>query len=162
VLTFWGVTAAIVLPMILAVALVGMDMRADLSDLKAAKQVDDSGAVPFGWPDLSERGEVTIRVRMIGYMMNGDPSLRDGTSVSSFVLLPEAGHFLHPAHRIPSQSVVVWTTKPVAFRYRQLVWVSGALSRTIRRSRDDEPAYALISADVIPAAEHDIREWFRP
>jgi hypothetical protein len=148
--------------MILAVALVAMDMRADLSDLKPASEVDDRGAVPVGWPDLKERGEVSVRVRMIGYMMDEDPSPRDGTPVNSFILLPEAGQFLHPAHRIPNESVVVWATKPVVYRYRQLVWASGALNRTIGRSRDAEPAYALVSADVMPAAEHDIRRWFRP
>ena len=148
--------------MILAFVLVAMDMRADLSDLKPASLVDDSGAVPLGWPDLSGRGEVSVRVRMIGYMMDEGPGPRDGTSVNSFILLPEAGQFLHPAHRVPNQSVVIWATKPVVFRYRQLVWASGRLNRTIRRSEEAEPAYALVSADVMPAAEQDIRKWFQP
>ncbi len=161
-LTFWSITAAIVLPTILAVALVATDMRADLSDLRSTGKVDSDGAVPLGWPELNERRQDSARVRMIGYMMDEDPGWRDGTSVHTFILLPEAGRLLHPAHRIPGQSVAVWSTKPVVFRNRQLVWASGALNRTIRRSRDDQPDWAMISADVRPATENDIRKWFRP
>jgi hypothetical protein len=47
-----------------------------------------------------------------------------------FILLPEAGQFLHPAHRISNQMVEVRPTHPLAFRYRELVWASGILNRT--------------------------------
>lgn len=77
--------------MVLAVALVGMDMRADRSDLKPPGQADENDALPVGWPELNERGELPTRARMIGYMMDHIPGQRDGASVSSFLLLPEAG-----------------------------------------------------------------------
>ena len=81
-LTFLCVTAAVVRPMILAVVLVAMDMRADLSDLKPASEVDDRGAAPVRWQDLSERDEVFVSVQMIGYKMDETPSARDRTSVN--------------------------------------------------------------------------------
>src|SRR5580698_5451517 len=56
-LTLWTIIAALVFPMILAVALVGMDMRSDLSELKSTGKMDDKGAVPIGWPDLERRHE---------------------------------------------------------------------------------------------------------
>ena len=135
-LSFWVTAAVIVLPIILAIALVGTDMRADLSDLKPVSQLDNRGTVPVAWVGL-ERARRRFRSRPHDRLHDKRKTgQRDGTAVSSFVLLPEAGQFLHPAHRIRNQSVVVWASKPVVFRYWQLVWASGALSRTIRRSRD--------------------------
>jgi hypothetical protein len=87
--------------MLLALAFVAMDMRSDLSELKSSGQVDEKGAVPVGWPDLERSYNGPGRVRMIGYMMDGYQASRDGATVEMFVLLPDAGQFLHPAHRIP-------------------------------------------------------------
>jgi hypothetical protein len=148
--------------MLLAVALVGMDMRSDLSELKSTGQVDDKGAVPVGWPDLERQHKSPQRVRMIGYMMDGYQPSRDGATVDMFVLLPEAGQFLHPAHRIPNQMVEVRPSQPVVFRYRDLVWATGTLNRTMSSRGDDKAAYAMIAAEVNPATERDIGKWFRP
>lgn len=161
-LTFLSIAAAIVLPVLLAVALVAMDMRADLSELKSTARVDENGAQPMAWPRLKERAEISGRVRMLGYMMDEQRRVRDGERVNTFVLLPEAGHFLRPAQRIPDQMVVVWSSHPVVFRNRRLVWVSGTLERTIRRSGEDQPEYAMIFAQVSPAAAKDIGIWFQP
>jgi hypothetical protein len=38
-------------------------------------------------------------VLALGYMFEKDRALREGEWVRDFVLLPEAGHILHPAHR---------------------------------------------------------------
>jgi hypothetical protein len=141
---------------------VAIDMRSDLSELKSTGQLDDQGAVPVGWAALKGRDEVSGRVRMIGYMMEEHRPVRDGTRVDTFILLPEAGQFLHPPHRIPNQMVVIWPSYPAVFRSRELVWVSGTLNRTIRRSGEDQPAYAMIFADVSPATQRDIGKWFRP
>jgi hypothetical protein len=133
-LTPWAIIMALAFPMLLAVALVAMDMRSDLSELKPAGQADDKGAVPVGWPDLALQHESAGRVRMIGYMMDGYRPSRDGATVDMFVLLPEAGQVLHPAHRIPNQMVEVHPTHGVVFHNRDLVWASGMLNRTIGRS----------------------------
>jgi hypothetical protein len=159
--------------MILAFVLVAMDMRSDLDELKSSGQTDDKGAVPIGWPELEGRHDLSFahdpphwegqrRVRMIGYMMDGYKPSRDGGQVCMFILLPEAGQFLHPAHRIPNQMVEVWPTHSVAFRYRELVWASGILNRTIGSPGGKKAAYAMTDAEVRPASERDISKWFHP
>jgi hypothetical protein len=148
--------------MLLAVGFVGMDMRSDLSELKSTGQMDDKGAVPVGWPDLERWHDGPGRVRMIGYMMDGYQRSRDGATVDMFVLLPEAGEFLHAAHREPNQMVEVHPSHPVVFRYRDLVWASGTLTRTIGRPGDERADFAVTAAEVSPAAERDIGKWFHP
>jgi hypothetical protein len=152
--------------MLLAVGLVAMDMRSDLSELKSTGHVDDEGAAPVGWPDPARQhegsGRVRGRVRMIGYMMDGYRPSREGSTVDMFVLLPEAGQFLPPAHRIPSQMVEVHLSRPVVFHYRDLVWATGMLNRTMGSSGDEKAAYAMIAAEVTPATERDVVKWFRP
>ncbi len=88
----------------------------------------------------------------------------DGEPAKMFVLMPEAGHILHPAHRIPDQMVEVWPTGPIQFRFRSLVWSTGTLARTRgpHRWHDDKPLYAMTSADVRPAVESVITLWFKP
>jgi hypothetical protein len=161
-LTLWAIITALAFPMVLAVALVAMDMRSDLSELKSTGQVDDKGAVPIGWPDLERGREGPRRVRMIGYMMDAYQPSRDGATVDMFVLMPEAGQFLHPAHRIPNQMVEVRPSHPVVFHYRDLVWATGPLNRTMSTHGDDKAGWAMTGADVNPAADRDIGKWFRP
>jgi hypothetical protein len=161
-LTLWAIIAAMAFPMVLAVALVAMDMRSDLSEMKSTGQRDDKGAVPVGWPDLERGREGPRRVRMIGYMMDGNQPSRDGATVDMFVLMPEAGQFLHPAHRIPNQMVEVRPSNPVVFHYRDLVWATGTLNRTMSTHEDDKAGCAMTGADVNPAADREIGKWFRP
>ncbi len=161
-LTLWAIIAALSFPMLLAVALVAMDMRSDLSELKSTGRMDDKGAVPVGWPDLERGREGSGKVKMIGYMMDGYRPSRDGATVDMFVLLPEAGQFLHPAHREPNQMVEVRLSHPVVFHYRDLVWATGTLNPTMSAHRDDKAAWAMMGAEVDPAADRDIRKWFRP
>jgi len=153
--------------MLLAVALVAMDMRSDLSELKSTSKVDEKGAVPVGWPELERPHERpqpvgTRRVRMIGYMMDGYQPSREGDLVDLFILLPEAGQFLHPAHRIPNQMVEVRPSHAAVFHYRDLVWATGILNRTIGNAGDDKADWAMMAAEVTPAVERDIGKWFRP
>ncbi|HEY3824075.1 MAG TPA: DUF3299 domain-containing protein [Bryobacteraceae bacterium] len=162
-LTLGKIIAALTIPMILALVLVAMDMRIDLSELKSSGGIDEQGAVPLGWPNLEVSAHQDgRRVRMIGYMMDGYQPSRDGAQVNMFILLPEAGQFLHPAHRIPSQMVEIRPRHPVVFRYRDLVWASGVLNRTIGSTGDEKAAYAMSDAEVNRATEREIGKWFRP
>jgi hypothetical protein len=138
-----------------------MDIRVDLSELRAAViTVSEEDASLVGWSDLARRtGEGPAR--MLGYMMDGDQSSRDGAPVTMFVLMPEAGQFLHAAHRIPEEMVEVRMRDPKPFRYRQLVWAVGRLSRTMGSDRD-HAAWAMINANVEPASEREITRWFSP
>ena len=79
-----------------------------------------------------------------------------------FVLMPEAGHFLHPAHRIPEEMVEVWLNRPVWFKYRRLVWVSGTLTRTSNSPNSDKALFAMHNALITPAADPEIARWFTP
>jgi hypothetical protein len=160
-LTLWTILAALGFPLVLAYILVAVDMRSDLSELNPAKQVDDEGSIPVGWPEL-ERDGAQGRVRMIGYMMDGYQPSSDGAPVDMFILLPEAGQFLHPAHRIPNQMVEVRPPRPVPLRRRELVWAVGTLNRTTGKPGEEKAAWAMGDAEVEAAAERDIGKWFRP
>jgi len=123
-LTIWKIAGIIAFPLVAASILVSIDIRSDLSELKSA------GAETVGWSELASWKEAPGRVRMIGYMMDGYQPSRDGATVDMFVLLPEAGQLLHAAHRIPNQMVEVRPSRPVIFRYREMVWAVGMLNRT--------------------------------
>jgi hypothetical protein len=158
--------------MVLALILVAMDMRVDLDELRSSGKTDDAGTLAIGWSELKVPHEFSAaetagesrsgRVRMIGYMMDGYRPSRDGEQVEMFILLPEAGEFLHPAHRVPDKMVEVRPVHPIAFRYRQLVWASGTLNRTLARRGDDRAAWAMSDAEVSPASDRDIGKWFHP
>jgi hypothetical protein len=174
------ILCAVVLPLALAFVLVALNMRSDLSDLMPAESLPDGTGVLIGWQDLEipegktvsleqTRSQPERRVRMLGYMMDsygmdGRKPSQDGAPVRMFVLMPEAGHILHPAHRIPDQMVEVWLNSLVPFRFRSLVWSTGNLVRTRGPHgwQDDKPLYAMANADVQPAVESDITLWFKP
>jgi hypothetical protein len=160
-LTLWAILAAIGFPLFLAYILVAVDIRSDLSELNPAKNADDAGLVTIGWPDL-ERDGAQGRVRMIGYMMDEYQPSSDGPPVDMFILLPEAGQFLHPAHRIPNQMVEVRPRHAVPFRRRELVWAVGTLNRTTGKPDEDKASWVMRDAEVQAAAQRDIAKWFRP
>jgi hypothetical protein len=174
-----AIIAAIGPPLLLAYILVAADMRSDLSELKPTEACADKGTALVGWPELesAERDkrsgksgrpipfEIACgrpRARMLGYMMDGDNPSRDGDWVESFILLPEAGQLLHPAHRVPDQMVEVRLARPAAFRYRRLVWVSGALARVSGRRGPDKALYTMVDSIVEDAEDRDIARCFRP
>lgn len=155
---------AVALPLILEYALLTSDMRVDLSEMKPAQAMADPDIALIGWPDLvteAQPGNGKSRVRMLGYMMDGYVSIRDGESVEMFMLMPEAGQFLHPAHRIPEEMVEVWPKIRVPFKERSLVWVSGVLARAPKPS-GEHASYAMRNAAIEAASESDIKLWFRP
>lgn len=45
--------------------------------------------------------------RVVGYMMSGPKPIADGQPIAHFVLLPDAGSVLHPAHRFGDQMIDV-------------------------------------------------------
>jgi hypothetical protein len=156
------------LPLILAYVLVAADMRNDLSELKPAADSGDTALI--GWPDLNPgydrpaqtRWPSRTRVRILGYMMDGYKPVPDGAKAGMFILMPEAGHFLHPAHRIPEKMVEVWPVTPLPFQYRRLVWVWGLLGRVSGVPRRDSALFAMSGAEIRPADNTAIARWFIP
>jgi hypothetical protein len=151
--------------MFLTGALIAIDMRRDLSSLKAMPGRSVDGIRAVGWSDLAAiaPGEAA-QARMIGYMMEGYKPVPDDTPIENFTLMPEAGHLLHPAHRDSEEMVEVWLPLDMPVRYsdRKLVWVSGALRRKQGRIQDGVAAFTMSNAEVRLASERQISDWFAP
>jgi hypothetical protein len=140
--------------------LIASDMRSDLSELQPVFKLWADGVELVGWPQLRPDTALSEhRVRMLGYMMDGYRPVADGAPVAMFVLMPEAGHLLHPAHRVREEMVEVWLAEgtSVAYKDRDMVWVEGLLRRSEGRS-----AWAMTSAFVARADERAIAQWFAP
>lgn len=91
-LTIGKIIAAIGFPVLLALILMAIDIRSDLSELRPAKQLADPSTALIGWPDLDgpEGRPVELehalwlphpRVKMLGYMMDGYSPSPDGSQV---------------------------------------------------------------------------------
>jgi len=102
-------------------------------------------------------------IQALGYMVESDRSRHTGDWVRDFVLLPEAGNLLHPAHRIPDEMIAVRLREGerIQFSPRRLVWVWG----TFRASPGDpaglQRLYGLDRARVQLADKSDIPKYFR-
>lgn len=155
------IIGAVGLPVLLAGLLVSLDLRSDLSDLRPKHARFDAATALVGWADLEAVSEPR-RARMIGYMMEGYRPSREDAPVNTFILMPEAGHVLHAAHRIPDEMVDVWLAERAPFHYRSLVWVSGILARKYSRLQEGEALYAITSARLDRAVPADITRWFEP
>jgi hypothetical protein len=142
----------------------------DLFDL-TPRFADLDGYTLVAWYDL-ERGHRTLRsgglsagtaTRILGYMMNGNLPVRDGQLIESFVLLPDAGSPVHPAHRFGDQMIEVRlrTGDAVPFSEGNLVWVSGAWTILSGDPSGPTPLYVLGNAQVKRADKSDISKYFR-
>jgi len=96
-------------------------------------------------------------------MMKGDWPVRDGERVQSFVLLPDAGNPMHPAHRFGDQMIDVRLDGDTAVRFseRSLVWVWGTLRMLPGDPSGHKPLYVLENARTEPANKADIQKYFR-
>ncbi len=153
---------------VLAVALlIGRSIRPDLSDLSAAGTMPD-GRMILSWPAL-------LRVR--GHALDANSGLAQGAAVcalgylsgeatdeniSRFVLLPETGSFLHPAHRFGDQMIEVRLRAPASARFgsESLVWACGRLHILPGDPAGSVPLYALADAEIRAAGTPDIAKYF--
>ena len=129
------------------------------------------GYTLVAWCDL-ERGHGALKeggpsagspTRVLGYMMDGDKPVRDGTHVNRFVLLPDAGSAVHPAHRFGDQMIDVQLRpgSSIVFKGSSLVWASGTWKVLSGNPAGDRPLYQLQDADVENADKADIPKYFR-
>jgi hypothetical protein len=135
----------------------------DLSDLTPIRQTPGQYELLNGFDLRQGRLSAESFVLALGYMVESDRSLHTGDWVRGFVLLPEAGNLLHPAHRIPDEMIAVRLREgeQIQFSPRRLVWVWG----TFRPSPGDpaglQPLYRLAQARVQPADKSEISMYFR-
>jgi len=97
-------------------------------------------------------------------MMEGAQPIAPGQPTKSFVLLPDAGNLLHPAHRFGDQMIAVHLRESdtIKFSPRALVWVWGKLRTSPGDPAGGEPLYGLDNARAELAPKTDIRKYFRP
>jgi hypothetical protein len=102
-------------------------------------------------------------VLALGYMFDSDHAMGKGEWVKDFVLLPEAGHVLHPAHRFGDQMIAVHLAPgaQVRFSWRALVWVWGTFRASAGDPVGSTPLYALERARVQTADKGDIPKYFK-
>ncbi|MBZ5625600.1 MAG: hypothetical protein LAQ69_43935 [Acidobacteriia bacterium] len=142
----------------------------DLFDLTPAVSRSDQYLI-LAWPDL-ERARHALNagaissgamIRALGYMMEGDRPLRDGERIQGFVLLPDAGNAVHPAHRFGDQMIDVrlQAANEIRFSERSLVWVWGTLRMLPGDPTGHEPLYVLENARTELANQADIPKYFK-
>ncbi len=139
-----------------------LPLRPDLYNL-VARPDKQPGSLPIiGWSGLAG-GLCDCRIRVLGYMMDNEPAIPDGKLVSNFVLVPEAGALLHPAHRDPDETIDIRLRAGGAIRFetRRLVWAEGRLSSCYVSDRSSDPLYCLTDAAVRDADPGDINRFFR-
>jgi hypothetical protein len=162
--------AVICLSAIAGIVLISKTAGPDLFDLIPADSHSD-GYVLLAWAALERAhnalnaGDISsgTMIRALGYMMDADRAVRDGERVGSFVLLPDKGNALHPAHRFADEMIDVQLQagNEVRFSGRSLVWVWGTLRTLPGDPSGHEALYVLENARTTPADKADIPKYFR-
>jgi len=144
----------------------------DLSDLTPISQRAGNYLV-LNWSSLLQdrahglNTETVIpsgaEVQALGYMMKSDQSTGKDQGGQDFVLLPEAGNLLHPAHRIRDQMIAVHLDDGTRTQFapRALVWVWGNFRASAGLGPRSEALYVLDRARVKPAERADIHRYFK-
>jgi hypothetical protein len=96
-------------------------------------------------------------------MVEGDRAIGEGEWVRDFVLLPEAGNFLHPAHRFGDQMITVHLEPDTRVRFssRAVVWVWGTFRAFAGDPAGSKPLYALERARVQAVERGEILKYFK-
>jgi hypothetical protein len=170
--TFALIVCLIVIPVLGIVWGIAATTKPDLSDLAPIQQ-SASPSILLGWStllrDQAHSGQTAsaahtgAHVRVLGYMVETTGAVSEGQSVRDFVLLPEAGHLLHPAHRFGDQMIAVRLrdSTEVQFSQMALVWAWGSLRVQPGDPGGPTPLYAIVQASVQRANESDIARYFK-
>ena len=161
------VAAAALVPVGGTVAVIAVSSRPDLAELVPVEQTVNGDPL-LNWSDLlrpnpQSAGLEGKTVRALGYMMADDRGLSEGQWVKAFILLPEAGNPLHPAHRFADQMIAVHLRDdaPVRFSARSLVWAWGSMGAVAGDPEGDTPLWSLERAQAQPAGDGAIGRYFR-
>ena len=144
----------------------------DLSDLTPITQRSGRYLV-LDWSALLQNEARVLKTRTVipagaevqalGYMMETDQPIGKGKWVHDFVLLPEAGNLMHPAHRMRDQMIAVHLehNTRIQFSPRALVWAWGNLQASAGLGPRSEALYMLEGARSKPADKADIQRYFK-
>ncbi len=164
--------ALIVIPAGGTVALIAITSKLDLSDLDPTGN-RSPGYSLLSWarllqdhPGGRDRAQAPSDGEMIealGYMTYGDRIPEEGDGVKEFILLPDAGNPLHPAHRFGDQMIDVCLRDDARLRFssRALVWVWGELRVVAGAPDGSEALYRIEGARARFADRAEIRKYFR-
>ena len=156
------IAASVAVPILGTIAVQSLTVKPDLYYLVVRTDAQSSSPPIMGWSDLAGK-PCDCRVRMLGYMMDYQRPIPDGTSVSNFALVPDAGTLLVPAPRVPEETidVVLRAGGVTRFKSRQLVWAKGVLTACYVSNRGTDPSYCLTDAVALGAKPGDISRFFR-
>jgi hypothetical protein len=131
----------------------------DLSELSPIQQRAGDYLV-LDWSALTQT-PAGREIQALGYMMDGDRSIGKGEWVQEFLLLPEAGTFFHPAHRVRDQMIGIHLAdgNRIQFSPRTLVWVWGSFRVSSDAARS-KPLYILERARTKSGRKSDIQQYF--
>ena len=145
----------------------------DLSDLVPI-QSSVGGYFLLNWSTLlledphARRGASPVSfgsaVQALGYMVASDGGLGgEVTLVHEFILMPEAGNWMHPAHRYGDQMIAIHLQENARVRFspRALVWVWGSLQSLPGDPGGTKPVYVLEQARANAADKAEIGRCFR-
>ena len=162
----------ITIPVAAALLAISATRRADLSDLVPICNSAGNYAV-LDWSTLLREHPHALdggsspfagaTVQALGYMFEADHASGDGEWVHDFVLLPDAGNLLHPAHRFGDQMIAVHLSPEARVRFssRALVWVQGTFRASAGDPAGAKPLYALEQARIKLANKEEIRKHFK-
>ena len=167
------ILSIVCIPLLGTVAVVISSSEQDLSDLAPLKKSAGDYLV-LDWPALrrdhphamvSGTGLAAVNgaaVQALGYMADGARPIARGDHVADFVLLPEAGNLLHPAHRSGDQMIAVHLRQGDLSRFSPmgLVWVWGTLRMSPGDPHGLKPLYALEQARSQAADQTEIGKYF--
>ena len=172
--TLFLVVAIVLVPALAAaLAIVGSRMGPDLSDLASVKSTAEGKKI-LDWPALlryhssglssDPRMAAVAADCALGYMAAGEQVVRDGDFTNEFVLLPETGNLLHPAHRFGDQMIAVrlGNGRRIRFARESLTWACGSFRMSPGDPEGQRPLYALSDADAMQVGRDFIAKYFSP
>jgi hypothetical protein len=171
VLTLLLIAAGVTIPVAGTLLAISATSRPDLSGLVPVRN-SAGNYVVLNWstllrdhPHALDAGSALFGgtpVQALGYMLESDPASREGDWTREFVLLPEAGNLLHPAHRFGDQMIAVHLEPGTRVRLslRALVWVRGTFRVSAGDPAGSKPLYTLERARAQPASKEEIRKYF--
>jgi hypothetical protein len=166
------IIAAAVIPVLGTVLVISATSRPGLSDLVPIQNSAGNYFV-LNWSTLLRDHPHSLNagspvfsgapVQALGYMVESDRAIGEGEWIQDFVLLPEAGNLMHPAHRFGDQMIAVHLQENarVQFSARALVWVWGAFGASPGDPAGSKPLYSLERALAQSADREEIAKYFK-